>query len=69
MIPVKVLAVRYVNNAAPALLTGLGAGTGQRSIGMLTTDCDDATYIALDAATASGDLIELAHCVPFTIPA
>ena len=25
--------------------------------------------VALDAATASGDLIEIAHCVPFTIPA
>jgi ethanolamine utilization protein EutL len=56
MIPVKVLAVRYVNNAAPALLNGLGAGTGQRSIGMLTTDCDDATYIALDAATKAADV-------------
>lgn len=56
MIPVKVLAVRYVNNAAPALLTGLGASTGQRSIGMLTTDCDDATYIALDAATKTAQV-------------
>ena len=56
MIPVKVLAVRYVNNAAPALLEGLGAGTGQRSIAMLTTDCDDATYIALDAATKAADV-------------
>ena len=25
--------------------------------------------VALDAASASGDLIEIAHCVPFTIPA
>ena len=25
--------------------------------------------VALDAATASGDLIEIAHCVPFTLPA
>ena len=56
MIPVKVLAVRYVNNAAPALLAGLGASTGQRSIAMLTTDCDDATYIALDAATKEADV-------------
>ena len=56
MIPVKVLAVRYVNNAAPALLAGLGASTGQRSIGMLTTDCDDATYIALDAATKAAEV-------------
>jgi len=25
--------------------------------------------VALDAAEASGDLIEIAHCVPFTLPA
>ena len=25
--------------------------------------------VALDAATAAGELIEIAHCVPFTLPA
>lgn len=52
MIPVKVLAVRYLNNVSPALATELGAP----SLGMLTTDCDDATYIALDAATKAADV-------------
>ena len=56
MIPVKVLAVRYLANASPALLKGLGAPAGYRSLGMLTTDCDDATYIALDAATKAADV-------------
>ena len=56
MIPVKVLAVRYLANASPALLKGLGAPGGYRSLGMLTTDCDDATYIALDAATKAADV-------------
>ena len=51
MIPVKVLAVRYLNNTDPALARELGAPEGYRSLGLLTTDCDDATYIALDAAT------------------
>jgi len=51
MIPVKVLAVRYLANASPALCRALGAPKGYPSLGMLTTDCDDATYIALDAAT------------------
>ena len=56
MIPVTVLAVRYLANAAPALLEGLGVGTDRPALGMLTTDCDDATYIALDAATKAADV-------------
>ncbi len=52
MIPVKVLALRYLNNVSPALHKELGAP----SLGMLTTDCDDATYIALDAATKAADV-------------
>lgn len=56
MIPVNVLAVRYLANASPALCRGLGAPKGYPSLGMLTTDCDDATYIALDAATKAADV-------------
>ena len=56
MIPVKVLAVRYLANAAPALLTGLGAEKDRPALAMLTTDSDDATYIALDAATKASDV-------------
>ena len=56
MIPVKVLAVRYLANAAPALLKALGAPKGYPALAMLTTDCDDATYIALDAATKAADV-------------
>ena len=51
MIPVKILAVRYLANAAPALCKALGAPENCPSLGLLTTDSDDATYIALDAAT------------------
>ena len=56
MIPVKILAVRYLANASPALCKALGAPKGYPSLGMLTTDCDDATYIALDAATKAADV-------------
>ena len=56
MIPVKVLAVRYLANASSALAKGLGAPKGYPSLAMLTTDCDDATYIALDAATKAADV-------------
>ena len=56
MIPVKVLAVRYLANADPALARNLGAPEGWHSLGLLTTDCDDATYIALDAATKAAQV-------------
>ncbi len=60
MIPVKVLAVRYLANASPALCQALGAPAGYPSLGLLTTDCDDATYIALDAATKAAE-VEVAY--------
>jgi len=56
MIPVNVLAVQYLANASPALCRALGAPEGYPSLGLLTTDCDDATYIALDAATKAADV-------------
>ena len=56
MIPVKVLAVRYLASASPQLCRGLQAPEGYPCLGMLTTDCDDATYIALDAATKAADV-------------
>ena len=55
MIPVKVLSVRYLANASMELCRRLGAPEGYTSLAMLTTDCDDATYIALDEATKAAD--------------
>ena len=60
MIPVTVLAVRYLANASSALCDALGAPKGYPSLGLLTTDCDDATYIALDAATKAAE-VEVAY--------
>ena len=56
MIPVKILAVRYIANAEPGLAKSLGAPEGYPSLAMLTTDSDDATYIALDEATKAADV-------------
>lgn len=56
MIPVKVLAVRYLPGASQTLAKKLGAGGDYPCLGMLTTDCDDATYIALDEATKAADV-------------
>ena len=64
MIPVTVLAVRYLANASPSLCRALGAPRGYPSLGMLTTDCDDATYIALDAATKAAE-VEVAYSRSF----
>lgn len=56
MIPVKVLSVRYLASASPALSRALGAPEGYPCLGLLTTDSDDATYIALDEATKASDV-------------
>ncbi len=56
MIPVKILAVRYLASASEELCQALGAPEGYRSLAMLTTDCDDATYIALDEATKAAQV-------------
>ena len=57
MIPVKILAVRYLANVSPGLAKSLGAPKGYPSLGLITTDCDDATYIALDEATKASDVV------------
>lgn len=64
MIPVQVLAVRYLAGASPALCRALGAPVGYPALGLLTTDCDDATYIALDAATKAAE-VEVAYSHSF----
>ena len=56
MIPVKVLAVRYLSSATPALAESLGAPKGYPCLAMLTTDSDDPTYIALDEATKKANV-------------
>ena len=64
MIPVKILAVRYLANVSPGLAKSLGATKGYPSLGLITTDCDDATYIALDEATKASD-VEVAYARSF----
>ncbi len=56
MIPVKILAVRFLANASSELARSLGAPEGYNSLGFITTDCDDATYIALDEATKAAEV-------------
>ncbi len=56
MIPVKILAVQYIPSASPALCRALEVPEDSPSLGLLTTDCDDATYIALDEATKAAEV-------------
>lgn len=51
LIPVKILATHTIANVSETLAKKLDLPEGHRSIGILTTDCDDATYCALDEAT------------------
>lgn len=47
----SVLAVRLIPNVDGGMAKELGLPEGHRSIGILTSDCDDVTYTALDDAT------------------
>lgn len=51
-IPPRILSVRRIPNADPALLLAYGADPNKhRSLGLVTVDQDDPTYVALDEAT------------------
>ena len=46
-----VLSLQMIPNADPTLLENLKLPRGMRSLGIITTDCDDVSYAALDEAT------------------
>ena len=52
----NILGVRILANAQKELLSHLAVREGDRSIGILTTDCDDVSYTALDEATKKADV-------------
>ena len=56
MIPVQIKAVQYIPNASRDLCKELGVPDLSPSLGLLTTDSDDATYIALDEATKAAEV-------------
>lgn len=51
LVPVKILTLQLIANVSPELAQGLGLGAEYKSVGIISTDSDDATYIALDEAT------------------
>ena len=52
----KILAVRIIPNADPMLLKNLDVRPGDKSLGIITTDCDDVSYTAVDEATKKADV-------------
>ncbi|MDP4125721.1 MAG: ethanolamine utilization microcompartment protein EutL [Bacillota bacterium] len=60
----KVLAVRLIPNVAPDLAEKLQLSSDQRSIGMITSTIDDATYVALDEATKKAE-VEVVYAKSF----
>ena len=56
-IKTKILSVQIIPNADKALLKSLKAPKGIHSLGIITTDCDDVSYAALDEATKKADCL------------
>ena len=52
----SVLATRVIASVDRAMADQFKLGKHQRCIGMLTADCDDVTYVALDEATKAADV-------------
>ena len=55
-LPAHVLATRLIPNVAPDMAKELGLSPDQKSLAIITTDCDDVTYTALDEATKKADV-------------
>ncbi len=58
--PVKILTLRLIPNLSPGLAGALGLDRRFRAIGLISTDSDDMTYIALDEATKVAN-VEVAY--------
>ncbi|MCD7735954.1 MAG: ethanolamine utilization microcompartment protein EutL [Lachnospiraceae bacterium] len=54
-LPAKVLATRLIPNVSPDLAKQLELRPDQKSLALISADCDDVTYTALDEATKKAD--------------
>ncbi len=59
-LPIEILASHTIANVSDTLAEKLALPKDYRSIAILTTDCDDATYCALDEATKAS-LVEVVY--------
>lgn len=59
-----VLSAKIISNVAPSMAASLGLGPEHRSLGLITSDCDDVTYVALDEATKAA-AVEVVYAKSF----
>lgn len=59
-----VLSTKMISNLSPDLVKELNLNPGHKAIGMITADCDDVTYTALDEATKASD-VEVVYAKSF----
>ena len=55
-IQANVLATKLIPNVSPGMAKELNLKPEQRSLALITADCDDVTYTALDEATKKADV-------------
>lgn len=55
-LPVKILSLQMIANVTQTLARSLGLSPQHSAIGLISTNCDDVTYIALDQATKDADV-------------
>ncbi len=55
-IKAQVLATKIIPNVSAELAEKLGLSSSQKSLALITADCDDVTYTALDEATKKADV-------------
>ncbi|WP_147533478.1 ethanolamine utilization microcompartment protein EutL [Bacillus marasmi] len=51
-----VLSVKIISNVSPDMAVQMNLKPHQKSLGLITSDCDDVTYTALDEATKAADV-------------
>ena len=52
----SLLSLQEIPNAEPQLLAKLNVPEGHKSLGIVTTDCDDVSYAAIDEATKKAEV-------------
>ncbi|MEG0641450.1 MAG: ethanolamine utilization microcompartment protein EutL [Clostridium sp.] len=55
-IKVNVLSTKIISNVSPEMAKKLNLESHHKSLGLITSDCDDVTYTALDEATKASEV-------------
>ncbi|MHC1721824.1 MAG: ethanolamine utilization microcompartment protein EutL [Aminipila sp.] len=56
IIKTSVLATKIISNVSPSMAREFNLAPDQKSLALITTNCDDVTYTALDEATKKADV-------------